>query len=186
MLIEFRVKNFRSFRDQQVLSMVAASDKELRDTNTTKTPAFKHSLVRSAIIYGPNASGKSNLILALGFAHLFMLTAVNSPPTSGQRAIDHPLLRPFLLSAQERQAPTEFELIFVHQDVRYQYGLVLDRQLIHEEWLIAYPKGQPQTWFERRLRADDTAERETVRQPGRQPWLRQRSPHLVLRPEARR
>jgi hypothetical protein len=165
MLIEFRVKNFRSFRDQQTLSMVAASDKELRDTNTTKTPAFKHNLVRSAIIYGPNASGKSNLILALGFAHLFMLTAVNSPPTSGQRAIEHPLLRPFMLNTQERQAPTEFELIFIHQDVRYQYGLVLDRELIHEEWLIAFPKGQPQTWFERRLRAADTPERETVRQP---------------------
>lgn len=165
MLIEFRVKNFRSFRDQQVLSMVAASDKDLRDTNTTKTPALKHNLVRSALIYGPNASGKSNLILALGFAHLFMLTAVNSPPTSGQRAIEHPLLRPFLLSTQERQAPTEFELIFVHLDVRYQYGLVLDREQIDEEWLIAYPKGQPQTWFERRLREREPAERERVRQP---------------------
>jgi hypothetical protein len=165
MLIEFQVKNFRSFRDQQVLSMVAASDKELRDTNTAKTPAFKHNLVRSAIIYGPNASGKSNLILALGFAHLFMLTAVNSPPTSGQRAIEHPLLRPFLLSTQERQAPTEFELIFIHQDVRYQYGLILDREQIHEEWLIAYPKGQPQTWFERRLRTGDAAESQAMRQP---------------------
>jgi hypothetical protein len=165
MLIEFRLKNFRSFRDQQTLSMVAASDKELRDTNTAKIPAFKHNLVRSAIIYGPNASGKSNLILALGFAHLFMLTAVNSPPTSGQRAIEHPLLRPFLLSTQERQAPTEFELIFVHVDVRYQYGLVLDRELIHEEWLIAFPKGQPQTWFERRLREAEPAEPERARQP---------------------
>ena len=165
MLIEFRVKNFRSFRDQQTLSLIATSDKELRDTNTSKTPAFKHPLVRSAIIYGPNASGKSNLILALGFVHLFMLTAVNSPPTHGQRAIDHPLLRPFLLASQERQEPTEFELIFMHQDVRYQYGLILDRERIHEEWLIAFPKGQPQTWFERRLRTDDIGEQERKGQP---------------------
>lgn len=164
MLIEFRVKNFRSFRDQQTLSLVATSDKDLRDTNTASTPAFKHNTVSSAIIYGPNASGKSNLIQALGFVHLFLLTAVSSPPTVGQRAIDDPLLQPFLLGAQERQAPTEFELIFVHRDVRYQYGLVLDRELIHEEWLIAFPKGQPQTWFERRLREGESGVQDTVRQ----------------------
>lgn len=151
MLIEFRVTNFRSFRDQQVLSMVATSDRDLRDTNTALVPAFKHRLVRSAIVYGPNASGKSNLIMALGAMQLFMITAVNSPPTPGRRAIDSPLLRPFLLDPQARQAPTEFELIFVHQGVRYQYGLVLGRERIHDEWLLAYPKGQPQTWFERRL-----------------------------------
>jgi len=165
MLVEFGVKNFRSFRDRQVLSLVATSDTELRDTNTTKTSAFKHSLVRSAVIYGPNASGKSNLIQALGFMHLFMLIAVNSPPTIGQRAIEHPLLKPFMLRTQERQAPTEFELIFVHEDVRYQYGLILDRELIHDEWLIAYPKGQPQTWFERRLCAGDMPTPTTIQQP---------------------
>lgn len=164
MLVEFRVRNFRSFRDPQVLSLVAASDKELRDSNTAQTAALKHRLVRSAIIYGPNASGKSNLILALGFVHLFILTAVNSPPARGQRAIEHPLLRPFLLGQAERQAPTEFELIFIQQGVRYQYGLVLDRERIHEEWLIAYPKGQPQTWFERRRRGDSPPGRTAERQ----------------------
>jgi AAA15 family ATPase/GTPase len=90
-------KNFRSFRDQQVFSMVSTSDKELCDTNTIKTPAFKQRLVRSAIVYGPNASGKSNLIAALGFLQFFMLTAVNSPPTAGQRGIDNSFLQPFLL-----------------------------------------------------------------------------------------
>jgi hypothetical protein len=157
MLIELRVKNFRSFRDQQVFSMVSTSDKELRDTNTIETPAFKHRLVRSAIVYGPNASGKSNLIAALGFLQFFMLTAVNSPPTVGQRGIDNPFLQPFLLSTQERRAPIEFELVFVQQDVRYQYGLILDRERIHQEWLIAFPKGQPQTWFERRWDNSDWA-----------------------------
>lgn len=70
-----------------------------------------------------------------------------------------------MLSSQERQTPTEFELIFVHQDVHYQYGLVLDRELIHEEWLIAFPKGQPQTWFECRLREAELAETEHARKP---------------------
>ncbi len=154
MLIEFRVKNFRSFRDEQRLSMVATADKALLDTNTALPPSFKERLTRSTVIYGPNASGKSNVILALAFVKFIMLTAVNSPPTSGRRALDHPLLKPFMLDPVQRQAPTECELTFLHNNVRYQYGFVIDRASFHEEWLIAFPKGQPQTWFERKLRPD--------------------------------
>jgi hypothetical protein len=154
MIIEFSVKNFRSFRDEQRLSLVAGSaDKSLPD-NVGVSAGFKQRLLRSAVIYGPNASGKSNLILALGFLHLLVLQAAQSPPTPGRRLIDHPLLKPFALEAASRAALTCFELHMVHQDVRYQYGIALDRSAIREEWLIAYPKGQPQTWFERHWRDD--------------------------------
>ena len=64
MLVEFRVKNFRSFRDEQTLSLVASTDKSLPD-NCIATPKLK--LLRSAGVYGPNASGKSNLIKAVTF-----------------------------------------------------------------------------------------------------------------------
>ena len=66
MLIEFRVKNFRSLRDEQVLSMVASSDKTLLDRHALATGlnAAPH-VLKSAVIYGANASGKSNLIKAL-------------------------------------------------------------------------------------------------------------------------
>ncbi|NNJ12068.1 ATP-binding protein [Chloroflexales bacterium ZM16-3] len=154
MLIEFRVKNFRSFQDEQRISMAATSDTALREENTAHAATFKGRITRSAVIYGPNASGKSNVIFALAFVQLLMLTAVNSPPTAGRRAIEHPFLRPFALNPANREAPTEFELTFLHNDVRYQYGLIVDRVSIHEEWLIAFPKGQPQTWFERKLRPD--------------------------------
>jgi len=157
MLIEFRMKNFRSFRDEQRLSMVATADKALLEANTVRPPSFKERLTRSAVIYGPNASGKSNVILALAFVQLLVLTAVNSPPTSGRRALDNPLLKPFVLDPEQRQAPTECELTFLHNSIRYQYGFVVDRVCFHEEWLIAFPKGQPQTWFERKLRPDARA-----------------------------
>ena len=66
MLIEFRVKNFRSLRDEQVLSLVASSDKTLHTTHTQATGLTAAPwLVRSAVVYGANASGKSNLIKAL-------------------------------------------------------------------------------------------------------------------------
>ena len=68
MLVEFRVKNFRSLRDEQVLSMVASKDKTLQDTHTIATGIkAAPTLLRSAVIYGANASGKSNLIKALQY-----------------------------------------------------------------------------------------------------------------------
>ena len=68
MLIEFHARNFRSLRDNQVFSFVAASDKSLIETNTIQS-GIKAAprLVRSAVIYGANASGKSNVIKALQY-----------------------------------------------------------------------------------------------------------------------
>jgi uncharacterized protein len=157
MLIEFVITNFRSFRDEQRFSLVAAADKSLSE-NTLIVPGFKYRLLRSAVIYGPNASGKSNLILAMGFLHLLILGAVQSAPTPGRRMLDHPLLKPFLLDNASATTPTSFELSFFNGGIRHQYGIVLDRNLIREEWLIVYPKGQPQTWFTRKLRAEDPGE----------------------------
>ena len=68
MLLEFRVRNFRSIRDEQVLSLVASADTELAETHLAET-GLKASpaVVRSAVVYGPNASGKSTLLLALNY-----------------------------------------------------------------------------------------------------------------------
>jgi uncharacterized protein len=68
MLVEFRVKNFRSLRDEQVLSLVASKDKTLVGTHTLATgTTAAPAVLRSAVIYGANASGKSNLIKALQY-----------------------------------------------------------------------------------------------------------------------
>ena len=68
MLVEFRVENFRSLREEQVLSLVASKDKTLQDTHTVST-GLKAAprVLRSAAIYGANASGKSNLVKALQY-----------------------------------------------------------------------------------------------------------------------
>ncbi|HEB55081.1 MAG TPA: ATP-binding protein, partial [Gammaproteobacteria bacterium] len=66
MLIEFSTANFRSLRDRQTLSLTKAKGDELVESNTfTTVAANKFELLRSAAIYGPNASGKSNFLLAL-------------------------------------------------------------------------------------------------------------------------
>ncbi len=146
MLVEFRVKNYKSFRDEQVLSMVASSDKSLPD-NTMAVESFgKQKLLRSAVVYGANASGKSNLIKAIRFADRFIRQSDTFKPET-----EIPI-QLFQLDKNSQQTPAKFEFTFIHQEIRYQYGFTADRQRIYEEWLIAYPKGRGQTWFERTLK----------------------------------
>ncbi len=157
MLVEFRVTNFRSFKDTQVFSLVAGSDKTLPDNTIQNEALGKLRLNRSAVVYGANASGKSNLIAALQFVRRFVLNSVARRAVHEVREGESEAIipvTPFLLDRATRDAPSEFEIIFIQQGVRYQYGFRVDRQRVHSEWLIAYPYGQPQRWFERTLQAN--------------------------------
>lgn len=147
MLIEFRVKNFRSLRDEQVLSLVASSDKSMRETHTQKTglkaiPA----VLSSAVVYGANASGKSNLIKALQF----MRGVVMESATVIQPGQPYGV-QPFRLDENSAQQPTEFEVSFLVEGVRYQYGFAMTSQRIVNEHLLVYKAFKPQRWFERHV-----------------------------------
>jgi len=145
MLVEFNVANFRSLRERQTLSMVKAKGDELEATNTFKIFAVSPlELLRSVAIYGPNASGKSNVLLALQTMKLVVLTSA----TALQHGDDIPVM-PFRLSSATRHACSEFEVSFIVDHVRYQYGFSATAERIHEEWLIAYPKGRAQHWIDR-------------------------------------
>lgn len=148
MLIEFKVTNFRSIRETQTLSMVASSDKDLASNTFDTGIAGLPKLVRSAAIYGPNAAGKSNLIAALAFVE-------NMVTDSARKAqVGEPIeIQPFRLSAQNRSQDSEFELHFIAEGVRYQYGFTLNSERITSEWLYAYPSGAAQKWFQRRYDA---------------------------------
>lgn len=148
MLIEFRVKNFKSFRDEQVFSMVASSDKSLPENTITTQFLGGRRLLRSAVLYGANASGKSNLIKALEFVQDFVETSAER-----KRGAEI-LVQPFRLDSDSSKSPSEFEINFIHQEVRYQYSFSVDRQRVYHERLIAYPRGLPQMWFERTAKSD--------------------------------
>ena len=149
MLIEFRVNNFRSLRDEQVLSMVASSDKSLLDTHAADTglKAVPH-LLRSAAVYGANASGKSNLIKALQYMRGVVVESAALQP--GQ-TFDR--LQPFKLDATSVSQPTEFEVTFILSGVRYQYGFAMNSQRIVSEQLLVFKAFKPQRWFERHFDA---------------------------------
>ena len=145
MLIEFSVANFKSLRDRQTLSLVKAKGNELEEFNTFNVSAYTDfNLLRSAAIYGPNASGKSNFILALAV----MKNIIDNSAKELGHDDDLPV-KPFLLNRENIKAPCEFEVTFIIDHVRYQYGFSATDKQIYEEWLLAYPKGRTQTWFAR-------------------------------------
>lgn len=147
MLIEFTVANFRSIQSPQTLSMVAqAKDKSLPgNVFERKLPGLTGTrFLKSAAIYGPNASGKSNVFKAARFMRDFVVdSAVEIRPG------DPTGFEPFRLDPDSREGRGEFEAIFVHDGIRYQYGFRLDKERVWNEWLYAFPRGQAQLWFER-------------------------------------
>ncbi|MDR1873725.1 MAG: ATP-binding protein, partial [Synergistaceae bacterium] len=151
MLLEFRVKNFRSIRDEQVLSMVASRDTSLEDTHVARPDGIAQRALKSAAIYGPNAGGKSNLLQALEF----MRTRVAGKqffsvlfPDDEEESCPF-----FRLDQASKNTPGEFEVICTDKGVRYQYGFALLRTRVVEEWLLVYRADKPQEWFHRT--ADD-------------------------------
>jgi len=145
MLIEFSVSNFRSIHAQQTLSMVASSYDEMLALNTFESGLSNSMprLLRSVVLYGPNASGKSSLIQALDFMQSLVLQS------HGHQAGDKLTASPFRLTAASRNGDSEFEITFVEQDIRYEYGFRCNRDRISEEWMFAYPQGRAQKWFHR-------------------------------------
>ena len=153
MLIEFKVTNFRSIKETQTLSMVAdAALKELEGNTLDSGISSFPKLLRSAVIYGPNSSGKSNLIAALAFMEQMVRESAQEAQVG--ESID---VMPFRLDAQSSGEDSEFEIHFIAEEVRYQYGFRLNVARITSEWLIAYPKGSAQHWFERQY--DSTSDK---------------------------
>jgi len=145
MLIEFNVTNYRSIQKTQSLSLAASNAEELREENSFAAPISRlPRLLRTSVIYGPNAAGKSNLVLAMDFMKDFILSSAKQSQ-EGEN-ID---VTPFLFSRQSRMNPSEFETLFIQEGVRYQYGFAVTTQRVTSEWLLAYPEGKAQKWFER-------------------------------------
>jgi uncharacterized protein len=149
MLLEFRVKNFRCFRDEQVLDMGASTDDTLPGN---VGEAGGNRAVRSAAIYGPNASGKSTLIAAVAAMRQCVVTSATIEPGTSLPII------PFLLDPATLEEPAEFSTRFIHEGTEYQYGFVADRKMVHREWLYAFPVGRRQVWFTRERVSKDKSE----------------------------
>jgi ABC-type cobalamin/Fe3+-siderophores transport system ATPase subunit len=153
MLLEFRVKNYRSIRDEQALNLVASSDKELAATHLAPTGLKSlPSAVRSAVVYGPNASGKSTLLEALDY-----LRAVVAESATVIQPGQTYNVQPFRLDAAFALQPSEFEITFLLGGVRHQYAFAMTAQRIVSESLLVYRSSKPTQLFSRRVAGDTYA-----------------------------
>lgn len=147
MLIAFSVENYRSFKDEARLSMVAAdlvSKPAELDTNNVFAATDKINLLTSAAAYGANASGKSNLVGAIALMKQLVLNS------SRESRMGDPLdVQPFLLNTGTRAKPTRIEIVFVHQKTVYRYGFAITRDVVEQEWLHATLTKQESYLFER-------------------------------------
>ena len=141
MLIEFSVKNFLSFKDKITLSMEKGNGEE-NINNIIKNDITD--LLRTSVIYGANASGKSNVIKAFTCAIILVRTS-NLMMPGGK--LD--LVKPFLLDDISRNKPSEFEFIFITNNIKYRYYFSADENKIYEEILDAYYSQKPTNIFTR-------------------------------------
>lgn len=134
MLIEFLVDNFRSFKEEQSFSMVAASSiKESKEDRNT-VPINKlglTSILKSAALLGANGSGKTNFAQSLSIFKGIMLESLKEANGGIIRNV-----YPFLIQKDPFGKPTEFEVSFLHKEHLYRYGLAIQKGVIVEEWLF--------------------------------------------------
>lgn len=144
MLIEFSIENFRSFKEEVTLSLISSSDKSL-DNNLIKTATLKKdNLLRSEVIYGANASGKSNVVSAFNYLRKLV---INSHKVQKGTEISY---SPFKLDKKYTSKPSKFEIVFLKNNIRYTYGVSLTNEKIVDEYLYYYPQGRKALIFERK------------------------------------
>ncbi len=139
MLIQFNFKNFKSFRDDTSLDMTATSITE-HPYNLIDTGEEKY--IKTAAIYGANASGKSSVIEAFSFMKSWVVNSLKN--TANKEGI--PIKR-FAFDNISLQEPAEFEVFLKFNDKEYKYGFSLDDKKVFEEWLYVKEKNSKDSYI---------------------------------------
>ena len=147
MIIEFTMGNFKSFRDKTTFSMIAAN-------LTSEDPALNRDnvipikkdlrLLKTAAVYGANASGKSNFGVALRFMRQFVLDSSRDTLTPAVIGLE-----PYLLDMETREQPSFFEIVFLLDGQQFRYGFEADKNHVVSEWLFHVPKTKEVALFMR-------------------------------------
>jgi len=146
MLIEFSVENFKSLKEKQTLSMESANNIHDLDYNLIdfKDRADKdYLLLKTAALYGANSSGKSNVLDAL-----MRLKKLVKSSHNNQKGDELPH-EPFQFDKGCVNTPTIFDITFIHDGIKYNYGVSYTEKKVTEEYLYYYPKGRKSQIFER-------------------------------------
>lgn len=138
MLLEFKCKNHKSIRNEVVFSLLATKDnvneKYLYDFNNLN-------VLKSAVIYGANGSGKSNFIDSIVFMKSLVVNSINYQPGTGISYFPHKL--------NGMESESSYSMQFVKDGIRYAYGFSIQQMLIKDEYLYYFPKGRQAKIFDR-------------------------------------
>lgn len=141
MIIEFSISNFGSIREKQTLSFEATKDNVLAEYYTFEAlPKLR--LLKLAMIFGHNASGKSTVLKALEF----LRDLVKKP---AQNNDDRLAFEPFLLDSISDKKNSTIELLFIQEGVKYRYSIEFNQKCILTEALYYAPNGREGKFFER-------------------------------------
>lgn len=142
MIQELKISNFLSFKEEVTFSFEATKDTEFEDYQIVEvSPGVR--LLRFAIVYGANASGKSNLLSAINFLHNFWFD-------KKQDSTEETNVIPFKLDSVTPTQPSLFSLKFYVGDVKYWYQLEMDEKSVIAESLFYYSSVQPTLLFDRK------------------------------------
>lgn len=143
MLLQFAVQNFRSFQHETVLTMIPGKKDRIHSDHiiASEETGRKTQALPLALLYGANASGKSNLVKAIGTARQLIV--------DGTRSEEQIPVAPFRLSSEVSRKPSRFEFVLKHEDVLYTYGFEVTRREVVEEWLFASYTARESMLFER-------------------------------------
>lgn len=138
MVIKFSVRNFKSFKEQAILNLIASNyDKNvLEEENIVNIDINNKSpeglrLLKTAVVYGPNASGKTKLFEALSFMKHFTITSSKDSQAGEKIPVD-----PFRLNLESIEDSSEFEITFLNDRKIYRYGFETTKNEIVAEWLF--------------------------------------------------
>lgn len=139
MLFEFSVGNYLSFKEIKTLNLVASSISDYKETNTISSE--RHTLLKGAIIYGANASGKSNFIRAMSTMKRIVMQSFSQSSTKELG------VTPFLLNSETEKSPSYFEVLFEILGIRYRYGFEVTDKEVVGEWLYESKKNAEKLLF---------------------------------------
>ena len=137
MLIKYSVENYKTFKEKATLSFIASNyDKETREeSNVFSNKYFNLRILKSAAVYGANASGKTKLVDSMYFMRELILSSSKDSQKGDLIDVD-----PFQLSEDTSDKPSEFEVVFLYKNELYRYGFEVNKFRIISEWLYHRPK----------------------------------------------
>lgn len=133
MIVQFSAENYLSFKGPITLSMVSTplrEDAALTENVMVPVADTGISLLKSAVILGPNASGKSNVIKAFDFFKRLIINSFKDVQAGEEIDVEN-----FRLDVETSAEPTSFELIFISHENQFRYGFTVSREKVHDEWL---------------------------------------------------